>query len=132
MVGQASACQRPAAGASMPLKNSVKIATARILAFDILLKVESGGYASDLLMLHSAALDPGDAGLAAEIVFGVLRYRAQLDFLIQHHSGRAGKLDLAVRVALRMGFYQIRYLERVPPHAAVKDSVELHAQGNAH
>jgi 16S rRNA (cytosine967-C5)-methyltransferase len=103
----------------------VKIAAARILAFDILLKVESGGYASDLLMLHSAALDPRDAGLAAEIVFGVLRYRAQLDFLIQHHSGRARKLDLAVRIALRMGFYQIRYLERVPPHAAVKDSVEL-------
>src|ERR1035438_8858899 len=109
----------------MTLKNSVKISTARILAFDILLKVESGGYASDLLMLHSAALDARDAGLAAEIVFGVLRYRAQLDFLIQHHSGRARKLDLAVRIALRMGFYQLRYLERVPPHAAVKDSVEL-------
>jgi 16S rRNA (cytosine967-C5)-methyltransferase len=103
----------------------VKIATARLVAFDILLKVESGGYASDLLLTHSAALDARDAGLAAEIVFGVLRHRAQLDFLIQHHSGRARKLDLAVLIALRMGFYQIRYLERVPPHAAVKDSVEL-------
>jgi 16S rRNA (cytosine967-C5)-methyltransferase len=103
----------------------VSIATARLVAFDILLKVESGGYASDLLLTHSASLDARDAGLAAEIVFGVLRYRAQLDFLIQHHSGRARKLDLAVRIALRMGFYQIRYLERVPPHAAVKDSVEL-------
>ena len=103
----------------------MKIATARLLAFDILMKVESGGYASDLLMTQSAGLDARDAGLAAEIVFGVLRYRAQLDFLIRHHAGRERKLDLAVRVALRMGFYQIRYLERVPPHAAVKDSVEL-------
>jgi 16S rRNA (cytosine967-C5)-methyltransferase len=103
----------------------MSIATARLLAFDILLKVESGGYASDLLLTHSASLDARDAGLAAEIVFGVLRYRAQLDFLIQHHSGRARKLDLAVRIALRMGFYQLRYLERVPPHAAVKDSVDL-------
>jgi 16S rRNA (cytosine967-C5)-methyltransferase len=103
----------------------VSIAAARRVAFDILLKVESGGYASDLLLTQSAALDARDAGLAAEIVFGVLRYRAQLDFLIQHHSGRDRKLDLAVRIALRMGFYQIRYLERVPPHAAVKDSVEL-------
>ena len=109
----------------MPSRNTAKIATARLLAFDILMKVESGGYASDLLMTHSAGLDARDAGLAAEIVFGVLRYRAQLDFLIEHHSGRARKLDLAVRIALRMGFYQIRYLERVPPHAAVKDSVEL-------
>jgi 16S rRNA (cytosine967-C5)-methyltransferase len=103
----------------------VSIAAARRVAFDVLLKVESGGYASDLLLTHSAALDARDAGLAAEIVFGVLRYRGQLDFLIEHHSGRARKLDLAVRIALRMGFYQLRYLERVPPHAAVKESVEL-------
>ncbi len=109
----------------MPSKNTAKIAAARLLAFDLLMKVESGGYASDLLMTHSVALDARDAGLAAEIVFGVLRYRAQLDFLIGHHSGRARNLDLAVRIALRMGFYQIRYLERVPAHAAVKDSVEL-------
>ena len=61
-------------------------------------------------------------GLAAEIVFGVLRYRAQLDFLIDHYAGRARKLDLEVRIALRMGFYQLRYLERVPPHAAVKEA----------
>ena len=87
--------------------------------------MESGGYASDLLMTHSAGLDARDAGLAAEIVFGVLRYRAQLDFLIEHYSGRARKLDLEVRIALRMGIYQLRYLERIPPHAAVKDSVEL-------
>ena len=103
----------------------MNIATARVVAFDILLKVEAGGYASDLLMTHSASLEARDAGLAAEIVFGVLRYRGQLDFLIEHHAGRARKLDLAVRIALRMGFYQLRYLERVPPHAAVKESVEL-------
>src|SRR5260370_9488983 len=109
----------------MPSKNTVKIATARLLAFDILMKVESGGYASDLLMTHSAGLDTRDAGLASEIVFGVLRYRAQLDFLIQHYSGRARKLDLAVRIALRMGLYQRRYLERVPAHAPVKESLEL-------
>ncbi len=109
----------------MPSRNTAKIAAARVVAFDILMKVESGGYASDLLMTHSAGLDARDAGLAGEIVFGVLRYRAQLDFLIGHHSGRARKLDPEVRTALRMGFYQIRYLERVPPHAAVKESVEL-------
>ena len=111
--------------ATLDLGIHVPIAPARLIAFDILCKVEKGGYASDLLLLHTAALPSRDAGLAGEIVFGVLRYRAQLDFLIQHHAGRARTLDLAVRAALRMGFYQIRYLERVPPHAAVKDSVEL-------
>ena len=101
------------------------IAPARALAFDILRKVEAGGYASDLLLSGSAALDSRDAGLAHEIVFGVLRYRAQLDYLIERYAGRRQRLDLAVRLALRMGIYQLRYLERIPNHAAVAESVEL-------
>jgi 16S rRNA (cytosine967-C5)-methyltransferase len=98
---------------------------ARIVAFDILLKVEAGGYASDLLLTRTAALDSRDAGLASEIVFGVLRYRAQLDFLIEHYSGRRQKLDREVRTALRMGIFQLRHLDRVPAHAAVGEGVEL-------
>jgi 16S rRNA (cytosine967-C5)-methyltransferase len=101
------------------------LSPARIAAFEILRKVEVGGYASDLLLRNSAALDPRDAGLASEIVFGCLRYQAQLDFLIDHFAGRPLKLDPEVCIALRMAVYQIRYLERVPKHAAVGESVEL-------
>ena len=97
-----------------------------MLAFETLRKVGRGGYASDLLAAGATPLDPRDAALASEIVFGVLRYQAQLDFLIQHYSGRgAGKLDFEVLLALRMGVYQLRYLDRIPPHAAVGQSVEL-------
>jgi 16S rRNA (cytosine967-C5)-methyltransferase len=99
---------------------------ARLLAFDTLRKVGRGGYASDLLASNAAALDPRDAALASEIVFGVLRFQAQLDFLIEHYSGRGvRKLDFEVLLALRMGVYQLRYLDRVPPHAAVSQSVDL-------
>jgi 16S rRNA (cytosine967-C5)-methyltransferase len=102
------------------------ISPARSAAFDVLRAVERGGYAADLLASRTAAMDRRDAGLASEIVFGSLRFRAQLDFLIRHWSGRAADaLDAAVRVALRMGIYQLRYLERVPAHAAVGESVEL-------
>ena len=101
------------------------VAPARAIAYDILRKVEGGGYASDLLFAQTAGADSRDAGLASEIVFGVLRFRAQLDFLIEHYSGSSRKLDLEVRLALRMGIYQIRYLERIPAHAAVAESVEL-------
>jgi 16S rRNA (cytosine967-C5)-methyltransferase len=100
-------------------------APARTLAFDILRRVESGAWASDLLLAHSTGLDSRDASLASEIVFGVLRYRAQLDYLMEHYAGRRQKLDLEVRIALRMGIYQLRYLERIPPHAAVTDAVDL-------
>jgi len=98
----------------------------RAVAFDILLLVERGGYASDLLFSRSATLDPRDAGLAAEIVLGALRVQSQLDFFIEHYSGRqAARLDAEVRIALRMGIYQLRYLERIPVHAAIHESVEL-------
>ncbi len=101
------------------------ISRARTIAFDILGRVEAGGYASDLLLSETAPLDSRDAGLAHEIVFGVLRYRAQLDYLIECCTAGPRKLDPGVRTALRMGIYQLRYLERIPPHAAVAESVEL-------
>jgi 16S rRNA (cytosine967-C5)-methyltransferase len=101
------------------------ISPGRKVAFDVLRKVEGGGYASDLLVEKTAGLDARDAGLASEIVFGALRHQAQLDWLIPHYSGRKGKLDPEVRIALRMGVYQLRYLERIPAHAAVGESVEL-------
>lgn len=114
-----------ASGCAAVKANVAAISPARVAAFEILQKVELGGYASDLLLARTAELDSRDAGLANEIVFGVQRYRAQLDHLIEHYSGRRQKLDREVRTALRMGIYQLRYLERVPSHAAVTESVEL-------
>ena len=103
----------------------MSLSPARAAAFDILRKVELGGYAGDLLLSATAAFDTRDAGLASQIVFGCLRYQAQLDFLAAHFAGRERKLDREVRIALRMGIFQIRYLERIPRHAAVAESVAL-------
>jgi 16S rRNA (cytosine967-C5)-methyltransferase len=99
------------------------ISPARQIAFEILKKVQEGGYASDLLLQRSAALDSRDAGLASEIVFGCLRFQAQLDYLISRRSKHPPATE--VLIALRMGIYQLRYLDRIPPHAAVGESVEL-------
>jgi len=106
------------------------LAPAREIAFRVLKRVQAGAYASDLLRRETAALDPRDARLAEAIVFGCLRFQAQLDFLIGYFSGPPPsglerKLDDEVRIALRMGIYQLRYLERIPAHAAVAESVEL-------
>jgi 16S rRNA (cytosine967-C5)-methyltransferase len=67
-----------------------------------------------------------DAALATELAYGVLRRRAQLDFLILQSSGKT-KLpaDAEVLTALRLGAYQLRFLTRIPAHAAVSESVEL-------
>jgi 16S rRNA (cytosine967-C5)-methyltransferase len=106
------------------------ISAARRLAFDVLSRVEGGAWASEVLAGASAGLDSRDAGLATEIVFGTLRHLLQLDFLIGHFGKRdPEKLDPAVRLALRTGIYQLRYMDRIPAHAAVGESVELVKQG---
>jgi len=99
--------------------------SARQIAFDVLLRTANGAFAGDLLDSASRGLDSREAGLASEIVFGCLRRQLELDFLIDHYSGRKPTLDTEVRVALRMGIYQIRHLDKIPRHAAVSESVDL-------
>lgn len=102
---------------------------ARSAAFEILLRVLRGGYASDLLLERTVDLASRDAGLASELVFGCLRVRPQLDYLIDYYAGRPAKTEPGLRVALWMGIYQTRYLDRIPRHAAVDESVELAKRG---
>lgn len=99
--------------------------TAREIAFAAALRVEKGAWAEEVLRSAVAELDPRDADLAWELVLGPLRVQSQLDYLIQLYSGKTGKLDPEVRAALRMGIYQLRYLDRIPAHAAVSASVDL-------
>jgi 16S rRNA (cytosine967-C5)-methyltransferase len=125
-----------------------RVSPAREIAFRVLQRVHGGGYATDLLRRESG--DPRDLALAESIVLGCLRYQAQLDYLIDYFSAHnaAGrdlsqvprdapgavrsrrKLDDEVRIALRMGIFQLRYLDRIPAHAAVTDSVELVKQAH--
>ena len=58
-------------------------------------------------------------------MLGCLRHQSQLDHLITVFSGKTAKLDPEVRTILRMGIFQLRYLDRIPAHAAVAESVEL-------
>jgi 16S rRNA (cytosine967-C5)-methyltransferase len=104
------------------------ISAARKIVFDILRRVAAeDAYAADLLY---AELDSGikraDASLATELTLGVLRWQRLLDFLLERYLKRpCDQLDLEVLLALRLGLYQLRYLDRVPTHAAIDESVEL-------
>ena len=102
------------------------LAPARQAAFGALLAIDRGAWSAEALAAKSGHLDTRDAGLASDIVFGTLRRRGELDALIGKYSKRTvDKLDAAVRMALEMALYQIRFLDRVPGHAAVNDAVEL-------
>ena len=103
-----------------------QISAARVSAFNVLRAVSEGAYASDELLLSTRAMESRDAGLAAQIVFGCLRFQAQLDHLVKIYSGRRPEqIEPPVLVALRMAIFQLRYLDRIPPHAAVNETVEL-------
>lgn len=107
---------------------SVKVSAARRAAFDILWRVATeDAYASNLLAAERYdSLSREDHALLQQLVLGVLRWQAHLDFLIEHYARRPiSKLDAAVVIALRLGFYQLIYLSRIPPHAAINEAVNL-------
>jgi 16S rRNA (cytosine967-C5)-methyltransferase len=104
------------------------ISAARKIAYEILRRVDSeGAYASDLLHAELGTnVKPEDAALATEIVLGVLRWQRLLDSLLDKHMKKpVARLDLPVTIALRIGIYQLRFLDRIPASAAVNESVEL-------
>src|SRR5581483_10869414 len=89
-----------------------RISPARTVALQTLEAVAEGDYASDALRRFAEPLNPRDARLASQIVFGCLRYQAQLDFLIETYSGRkTARLDEPILLALRTAIFQLRYLE---------------------
>lgn len=93
----------------------------------MLVKRESGTeYVETLLggALGGARFSPADRGLAQELVYGVVRWEATLDWLIDRKS-RGRRHKHAVQALLRVGLYQLFWLDRVPDHAAVNETVDL-------
>lgn len=109
-------------------KQRESVSPSRSAAFDILNRVETdNAYASPLIAaLPESSLSREDRSLAQELVLGVLRWRLSLDALIERYSERSiERFDVQVLIGLRLGLYQLRYLSRVPPSAAVNESVKL-------
>ncbi len=103
------------------------VAPARRVAYEVLLRVaEDGAYADRALRSASAALDDRDRSLARQLAFGSVQRLRTLDHAIETLGKRpVRKLDPPVRAALRLGAYQLGYLDGVPRYAAVNESVEL-------
>jgi 16S rRNA (cytosine967-C5)-methyltransferase len=109
--------------------SSLSVSPARACAYGVLRRVfEEGAYADRAL--HGEArrlrLGPRDHGLATQLAYGAVQRRATLDHVIAELAGRpVGKLEPSVRAALRLGVLQVAFLDRIPDHAAVGESVEL-------
>ena len=101
----------------------------RALAFRSLLRMEEEKRFSSLELdnlIKSEQPDSRERALYTELFYGVIRRKLTLDALIRAYSSKPPeKLDPPVAAALRLGLYQILYLDRIPDSAAVSESVEL-------
>jgi 16S rRNA (cytosine967-C5)-methyltransferase len=103
------------------------IAPARVAAFRVLRRVfEDGAYADRALRSEEAALDERDRALARRLAYGAVQRKRTLDHAIETLGRRpVRKLDPPVVAALRLGAYQVAFMDGVPRYAAVNESVEL-------
>ncbi|MGN1114135.1 MAG: 16S rRNA (cytosine(967)-C(5))-methyltransferase RsmB [Oscillospiraceae bacterium] len=105
------------------------MSNARKLVLKLLTRVEGSSSYSNILLddaLAKSKLDERDKKFASALFYGVLERKITLDAVIRNYSKRpTEKLNIDVRNILRMGVYQILYLDSVPDSAAVDESVEL-------
>ena len=104
----------------------MEVSPARTAAFEVIRRVfEDDAYADRALRSASEGLESRDRALARQLAYGTVQRVRTLDYAIETLGHRpVRKLDPPVRAALRLGAYQLGYLE-VAPHAAANESVEL-------
>jgi 16S rRNA (cytosine967-C5)-methyltransferase len=111
---------------SKPSSNAVS--PARREAFAILLEIDRNhGHSDDLLRSHRvSALSVHDRNLCTTLVMGTLRWQIRLDSLIKPLLAKPNaRLDPEILIALRLGAFQLLFLDRIPAHAAIGESVAL-------
>ena len=104
-----------------------QVSPARRAAFEVLRRVfEDDAYADRAFRSAAAGLDERDRALAQRLAFGAVQRVRTLDHAIETLGRRpVRKLDPPVRAALRLGAYQLGFVDGVPRYAAVNESVEL-------
>ena len=96
----------------------------RALALEALLRIDDGAYANLAVpaILNRSDLDERDRAFVTELVYGTTRMGRACDWLVERFVYR--DLDPDVRTILRLGAYQLVFLQ-TPPHAAVAETVDL-------
>ena len=110
------------------MKKAVQ-SNARRTAWEVLQQLERQKTFLDAILdraLNKSALSSRDRSLATELVYGVVRHQARLDWVIRLHlRSPKQKIPSRLQSLLRLGAYQLLYLDRIPSSAAVNESVEL-------
>ena len=101
----------------------------RKIAYDVLVRCASAEQYSNIALdtaIKRAELTPPDRGLLTALVYGVIERQITLDAIIDSLTDRKSEdISPDVRTLLRLGLYQLAYLDRVPDHAAVNETVNM-------
>ncbi|WP_186577518.1 16S rRNA (cytosine(967)-C(5))-methyltransferase RsmB [Aquibacillus kalidii] len=103
----------------------------RNTALDILVRVgESGGFSHLLInqAIKKKGLNDRDEGLLTEIVYGTIQRKLTLAFYLQHFLQGNKKIEPWVKWLFYMSLYQMKFLDKVPDHAIIHESVEISKQ----
>jgi 16S rRNA (cytosine967-C5)-methyltransferase len=104
----------------------VPASPARRAAFRVVRRVaEQGAFADQALHAEAAGLEPRERALARQLAFSAIQRRRTLDHVVSALTGGRRKLDPPIRAALHLGLVQILFLDGIPDHAAVSETVEL-------
>jgi 16S rRNA (cytosine967-C5)-methyltransferase len=106
----------------------MKSKNVREVALEALLAIEKNQAYSNLLlnkMIEKYQLSSKDVGLLTEMVYGTIQRRDTLDYYLRPFLKKANKLEVWVKVLLRLSLYQMLYLDRVPDRAAIYEAVEI-------
>ena len=118
-----------AAGAERgaPAIRGAAVSPARNCAFAVIRRVfEQGAFADRALQSEASGLGPRDRALATALAYGTVQRRGTLDYVASKlTSGPLERLDPPVLAAVRLGLFQLLFLDGVAEHAAVNESVEL-------
>ena len=101
---------------------------ARALALEVLTRCENGGYSNIALdtAIKRNELSSADRALMTTLIYGVIERKITLDYIISSLSTIANsKIERDTRNILRMGLYQLRYMKKIPAHAALNETVSL-------
>ncbi len=102
----------------------MNISPARLASFEILTRIERDkAFSAELLPVYEEKMGEKDRALCHQLTLGTLRQQIFLDTMIGNFVTQ--KLDLEVRIALRLGIYQICRLDRIPLYSAINESVNL-------
>jgi len=108
-------------------KQNPNVSPARLAAFKILLKIErEKSFSSALLPVYEEKLAPPDKSLCHQLTLGVLRRRMYLDRIVESFSKtKIAKFDHEILIALRLGLFQLLFLDKIPDFSAINESVNL-------